>query len=301
MYSSLLEGVVTDPALMVIPLDDHVVHRGDGVFESVKFIAGAVYNLDAHLHRLEASAARIELGPAPSANRWLDWVSATLRASELADGLLRLLLTRGPGSFGANPYDCPRPSAYVIAYSLTPPPPEKTECGVSVAVSMIPARPPWLAQIKSCNYLPNVLMKKEARDRGVDYTIGFDDDGSLAEGATETVVVVDRHGRLAAPGTGTILAGTTLDRVLDLARPLVTSGDLAGIHRGRLVRDDLVQAREVLIVGTTIDVLAATTFAGRPVGSGRPGPIAAALRTALHDDIRGNRALRTEPGPPASA
>ena len=64
MYSSLWGGVVKDPALMVIPLDDHMVHRGDGIFEAFKCVNGYIYNLDAHLSRLENSARLISPAPA---------------------------------------------------------------------------------------------------------------------------------------------------------------------------------------------------------------------------------------------
>lgn len=292
MYSSLLDAVVTDPALMMVPVDDHVVHRGDGVFESMKFVEGGVYNLRAHLARLMRSAARLELEPAPEVETWTGRVRAAVRASGLTDGMVRLLLTRGPGSFGANPYDCPAPSSYVIVYPMPHPPATRRPNGVSIATSSIPARFEWYAQIKSCNYLPNVMMKKEAVDRGVDFTVSFTEEGVLAEGATETVMVVDADGWLAAPEPDCILEGTTMARVMELARSPVDSGLLSGVVRRRLFRTDLEHAREILIVGTTLDVLPATTFDGRAVADGKPGPVSAALCAALQHDIRHNADLR---------
>jgi branched-chain amino acid aminotransferase len=293
MYSSLLDGVVTDPALMMVPVDDHVVHRGDGVFESMKFVAGGVYNLRAHLARLAHSAARVGLAPIPSDDVWTDRVRATVSASGLTDGMVRLLLTRGPGSFAANPYDCPAPSSYVIVYPMSQPSlADRRPHGVSIAASAVPIRSEWFAQIKSCNYLPNVMMKKEAVDRGVDFTVSFGEDGALAEGATETIMIVDETGRLAAPEPGRILEGTTMVRVMALAHDLAGSGLLRDVVRRPLSRADIEHAREILVVGTTIDVLPAITFDGNPVGDGKPGPVAAALRTALQHDIRHNTALR---------
>ena len=61
MYSSLYGGIVTDPALMLLPLDDHMVHRGDGIFEALKTLHGSLYNLAGHLDRLEQSAQALSL------------------------------------------------------------------------------------------------------------------------------------------------------------------------------------------------------------------------------------------------
>ncbi|MCX7006819.1 MAG: hypothetical protein NTY53_06160 [Kiritimatiellaeota bacterium] len=61
MFSSVLGGIVTDPRLMLVPADDHLVHRGDGVFDTAKCVAGNLYNLEAHLDRLAQSGARIKL------------------------------------------------------------------------------------------------------------------------------------------------------------------------------------------------------------------------------------------------
>ena len=293
MYSSVTGRIVTDPRLMVVPVDDHGVHRGDGVFETFKCVDGRLYNLQAHLERLHSSAAAIALRPPWSEERLSDIVVQTVRAGGHRNSLVRLLLTRGPGSMGVDPYDCPEPALYVVVYVLKPSFMALHPRGASVVTCDVPVKSSFFANIKSTNYLNNALMKKAATDAGAHFAVGFDEAGHVTEGATENVGVVSRTGVLTVPRVERILPGTTMQRVLELARPLVLSGALRRIERKDITRRALGGAREILIFGTTPDVTAVVRIDGRPVGSGRPGRIAALLNGALHEDIRNNRALQT--------
>lgn len=287
MYSSVLGGIVTDPALMLVPVDDHGVHRGDGVFESLKFVAGGIYNLAGHLRRIRHSAEQIRLSPIPSAERLHAIVCATARAAGRPDGQIRILLTRGPGSLGVNPYDCPEPACYVVIHPLPTSLMESKPGGGRAASSEIPVKPDWYPRVKSCNYLPNAMMKMESVDRGVDFCVSFDESGNLAEGPTENIGVVDAAGRLIVPEPQAILAGTTMERVLELAHPDVEC------LRADVPKGAMKEAREVLVFGTTTDVTAITAWDDHPVGDGKPGPVYRLLRERLLRDIRGNEAMRT--------
>jgi branched-chain amino acid aminotransferase len=284
---------VTDPGLMMIPVDDHVVHRGDGVFETLKAVEGGLYNLAGHFARLRRSASFIGLGPAPADGVLREIVRQTVRAAGYPDALVRILFTRGPGSMGVSPYDCPEPALYVAAYELPPPFMERHPEGATALPSAIPVKSGGFAQAKICNYLPNMLMKKEAVDQGVHFVFSFDDLDGLAESATENVGIVDAEGWLRAPATASILEGTTMNRVLEFAEGLVRDGALSGVKRNRVSRQDLAEAREILIFGTTTDVTAVVAFERRAVGAGRPGPVFAALSRRLLADIRGNPEMRT--------
>ncbi len=103
LYSTAWGGIVTDPRLMQIPLDDHMVHRGDAVFEAFRCIAGAFYNLDAHLNRLQESAAEIRLRPPLPRARLLAALRAAVRAGGRRNCVVRVFFSRGPGSFSVNP------------------------------------------------------------------------------------------------------------------------------------------------------------------------------------------------------
>ena len=168
MYSSWWDGITTDPNLMVVPVDDHMVHRGDGLFETFKCMDGAIYNLDAHLARLEGGARTIALELPWSRADIRRIVGAVLQAGGRRDGLVRIFASRGPGGHSANPYECPRPLLMVLAIRLPPPFMELHPEGAKVGVSGVPHKDGFFAQVKSVNYLPNVLMKKQAVDAGVE-------------------------------------------------------------------------------------------------------------------------------------
>lgn len=294
MYSSLYDGIVTDPALMLVPLDDHMVHRGDGVFEALKLVDGRLYNLDAHLERLQHSARGLGL-PLPHPLPAIKTLAIeTTRAARRRDGTLRLFVSRGPGGFGVSPYESPAPQLYIVVTAAGTPFMQTNPGGARARTSAVPPKTGLLAALKNCNYVPNVLMKKEAIDAGVDYTLGFDEQGCLTEGATENAGVVTADGRLIFPRLDHILAGTTMLRVAELAQRLVADGRLAGVAYADIRRDQLRAARELLLTGTTINVTAVTTFDDAPVGDGRPGPVYRALSALLDEDMRTNTALLTD-------
>lgn len=287
MYSTWWDGIVTDPNLMLIPIDDHQVHRGDGVFEAFKVIDRKIYLEKEHLDRLDRSSQAIHLKNPFSREQTANILAETLRASGLERAVIRLFLGRGPGSFTANPYDSISTQMHVVVTDLTPPPEAKVKNGVSLAISKIPVKDPFMARIKSCNYLPNVLMKKEAIDQGVDYTVGVDNQGFLMEGSTENLILISEEGSLIRPKAEGILDGTTMLRAFELAQSLKDSGQIKSIGEKTFTVEDLRRAREVMMIGTTIDVLSVTQFEGRALGDGRPGPIAAKIRELLIQDQKG--------------
>ncbi len=294
MYSSLLDGVVTDPALMLLPIDDHLVHRGDGVFDTGKCVNGGLYNFDAHLRRLMRSAAAIGIGWPGGSGEILRLTHETIRVSGKRDCSVRVILARGPGSFGVSPYDSPATALYIIVYALSTPFMSLHPEGAVVRRSLIPCKPSELAGIKNCNYLPNVLMKRESVDWGVNFVVGFDSDNHLTEGPTENAGIVTRKGELLFPRLENILAGTTMLRLLELAEALVADGMLACIAHRDITEADIFAAAEMLIVGTTLNLVAVRAYEGRTIGDGLPGPIYKRLGKMLEDDIDTNPDLRCE-------
>jgi branched-subunit amino acid aminotransferase/4-amino-4-deoxychorismate lyase len=293
MYSSVYDAITTDPLLMVVPVDDHLVHRGDGVFETFKCVEGRIYNMAAHLERLCKSASALHYGLPCGPERIGEIVVETVGAGGRADCLIRMFISRGPGSFGVNPYDCPATQLYVAVARLKPPFMQLHPEGARVMTSSIPAKEPFFAGVKNCNYLPNVLMKKEAVDAGVDFVAVLDREGLLAEGATENLGIVTRDRRLLFPKLGAILKGTTMMRVAELAQALVTEGLLAEIAFTDIPPAMIVEAAEILVVGTTMNVASVREFDGRPVGEGTPGPVAPRLDELLAFDMRHNLARTT--------
>ena len=294
MYSSVLGGVVLDPVLMQVPIDDHLVHRGDGVFDTFKCVGHAAYNLEAHLRRLIRSASAIGLSWPLGIDDIRHLTLETLSQADQNTCYGRMMIARGPGSFGVSPYDSPEPTLYVVVYAMDVPFMDKHPEGARVRRSQVPVKPARLATVKNCNYLQNVMMKREALDLGVDFVVGFDDNGHLAEGATENCGIVTKSGNLLFPRMETVLDGTTMLRVMQLAESLVTVGDLASIAFHDITEEDVHQAAEMLILGTTQNVVSVREFNGSPVGSGRPGPVGQSLNAMLVRDIVTNGELRTE-------
>ena len=292
MYSSWWDAITVDPNLMVVPVDDHMVHRGDGLFETFKCVDGAVYNLEAHLDRLEGGAKAIALDLPWSRADVRRLVGDVLRAGGRRDALVRIFASRGPGGHSANPYECPRPLLLVLAIRLPPAFMEAHPEGAKVGVSSVPNKDGFFARVKSVNYLPNVLMKKQAVDAGVDFMLGFDKNGHMTELPTENFGIVTADRVLRVPKPEHILLGTTMLRVLDLAREqLVPAGILAGVAAADVPRAEVEKAAEMLVFGTTPNVTAVTEFAGRPVGDGQPGPVWRELSRAFEADMKDPRHL----------
>ena len=293
MYSSWWGGITTEPNLMVVPVDDHMVHRGDGLFETFKCVDGAVYNLEAHLARLENGAKAIALQMPWSREDIRRIIGEVLKAGGRRDALIRIFVSLGPGGHSANPYECPEPLLMVLAIRLPPPFMASHPEGARVGMSAVPNKEGMFAQVKSVNYLPNVLMKKQAVDAGVDFMLGFDKDGHMTELPTENFGIVTAGRVLKVPRPDHILAGTTMGRVLALARDhLVPSGVLAGVAEADVPRAELEEAEEMLVFGTSPHVTAVTEFAGRPVGDGKPGPVWRELSRLFEADLK-NPAMLT--------
>lgn len=279
-YSSWLGGIVKNPHLMLVPIDDHMVHRGDGVFEAMKSIKRSVYQMDQHLKRLFISADKIGIKSPFDYNQMKDLILQTLRTANQNETIIRLFLSRGPGNFSVNPYDSLEPQFYIVITRLIPPLPAKYTNGVVIGKSTVPVKTGWMAQVKSCNYLPNVLMKKEAVDRKLDFVVGVDEEGRITESATENLIIVDPAGVIVHPNLDFILKGTTMIRACELARE-------NGIHTE--ARDitvaDLHSATEMMITGTSLNVLPVVKFENHIIGNGKPGPIAKNLNNWMLKDI----------------
>src|SRR5918999_3272709 len=97
-YSSQLGGIVTDPALMVIPFDDHMVHRGHGIFDTAGLVGGRIYDLEAHLDRFLLSAERSKLRLPGTREEMRDIIIKTTAVSGQREGSIRYWLSSGTGS-----------------------------------------------------------------------------------------------------------------------------------------------------------------------------------------------------------
>ncbi len=291
MYNSVVKGFVTDPALMLVPIDDHLVHRGDGVFEAVRLAPKGFFLMKEHLARLARSAELIGLKLPHTIEEIFEISLKLQKIAGLSSAMLRIFIGRGPGDFSPSPYSTLGSQIYIAIMEFKPLAAEKFIEGVSLMFSTVPVKPGLFAQVKSCNYLPNVLTKKESLDRGYDFAVNLTEQGFVAEGPTENILVLTAAGDLVAPKFDYTLRGTTLVRTLDLAKDLLNkTGSIGGvavhsIGSADLSRDDLLQASELMMVGTTLEVLPVTRVESKKIGDGKGGPVARALRAELLKDL----------------
>ena len=285
-YSSQLGGVVTDPALMVIPFDDHMVHRGHGIFDTAGIVNGKIYDLDAHLDRFLKSAERSKLKLPGTRAEMRDIIIRTTAASGRKDGSIRYWLSSGTGSLDLTPVAGADPGFFVMIFAgLVYPEKWKTD-GVRVMTTTYPIKPPLYAITKTTNYLPNVLMQMEAKEKGFDNGVFIDHDGHVGESSNMNVAFVNDDNVLVHPKFDHILSGCTSLRLLELAQKLVKSGQLRDVKVTDVTMNDAIAAKEMLLIGSSVKVAGIVQWDDHTIGNGKPGPIASALLALLEDDMR---------------
>jgi 4-amino-4-deoxychorismate lyase len=285
-YSSQLDGIVTDPALMVIPFDDHMVHRGHGIFDTAGLVNGWIYDLEAHLDRFLASAQRSKLALAGSREEMREIIVHTTAASGRRDGAIRYWLSSGPGSLELTPAAGAQPGFFVMVFGgLSYPQRWYTE-GLRVMTTTYPIKPPLYAITKATNYLPNVLMQMEAKEAGLDNGVFIDQSGHVGESSNMNVAFVMKDGVLRHPKFEHVLAGCTSLRLLELARSLVGTGVITGVEVCDIPVAAARAAREMFLIGSSVKVAPIVEWDRQPIGDGKPGPAAGALLKLIEDDMR---------------
>ncbi len=294
-YSSQLGGIVTDPALMVLPFDDHMVHRGHGIFDTAAIVNGKIYDLEAHLDRFLRSAKASRLVLPGTREQMRDIIIRTTAASGKRDGSIRYWMSSGPGSLGLTPAPGAEPAFFVMIFAGLAYPDSWYTDGLRMMTTTYPIKPPLYAVTKSTNYLPNVLIQLEAKEHGLDNGIFVDDAGNVGESSNMNVAFVMPDGVLKHPKFDHILSGCTSLRLLDLAaktlvaRKLITRVEIADIPVA-----EARGAREMMLIGSSVKAAPIVEWDGKPIGDGKPGPVTAALREMLLEDMRTARDRLTD-------
>jgi 4-amino-4-deoxychorismate lyase len=284
-YSSQLGGIVTDPALMVVPFDDHMVHRGHGIFDTAGLVSGRIYDLEAHLDRFLLSAERSKLAPAGSRSEMRDIIISAAAASGQRDGAIRYWLSPGPGSLELTPAAGAQPGFFVMVFGgLSYPGRWYTE-GLRVMTTTYPMKPPLYAITKATNYLPNVLMQMEAKAGGFDNGVFIDEAGNVGESSNMNVAFVMSDGVFRHPTFERVLSGCTSLRLLELA-PALVGRELSGVAVCDVPVAAARRAREMFLIGSSVKVAPVVEWDRQPIGDGKPGPVARALLSLLDEDMR---------------
>ena len=297
MYSSVLGGIVTDPALMVLPLDDHMVHRGHAVFDTATLTRGMLYQLDPHLDRLIQSAEGARIAPPFPRERLRQIILETAAASRQREGSVRYWLSAGPGGYGLGPAECVGSSFYVIIFKQEAYPESYYRDGIKLITSQVPIKPPLFARIKSTNYLPNVLVLLEAKDHGADNGVFIDHRGMVAESSNMNVAFVTQDRVFRHPPFDAILSGITIQRVLDFAQRLVEAGGLSAVRIAEVSVQEGRHAAEMMLIGSSIKIAPVVQWDARDIGDGKPGPIAKKLLEMWNQDTLATDQLVAVPYP----
>ena len=275
-----IDGRIVEGADARVPVTDHGLLYGDGVFEGIRVYGGRVVRLDAHLRRMHASARSLGLAIPEGLHQI---VLDTLRAFGAENAYVRLIVTRGEGPLGVDPTCCGPPRTICIVDELQIYSPEKAARGLDlVTVSMRQPAPDALdPRVKSLNYLNSVLAKLEARRRDADEALILNAAGNVAEAAVANVFCVRGGSLLTPPPTDGALEGITRDSVLRLAGQIGIPA-----REQTLGRYDLLSGEEAFLTGSGVGIAPVRSLDGEVISSEVPGPVTAKLSAAFLDLVR---------------
>jgi len=269
-----IDGKYVSGAEATVPIWDHGLLYGDGVFEGIRCYNGRVFRLDQHIDRLYESAKAIVLNIPMSKPQLTEATIVTCRKNQIQDGYIRLVVTRGKGTLGLDPRRCPKASVVIIANKIQLYPPEYYQRGLDIVTvpttrnlvnSVNPA-------IKSLNYLNNILAKIEANNAGVEEAIMLNAEGFVAECTGDNIFILKKGHLMTPPLSAGALYGITRNSVIDCARELGIA-----VMEPNLTRYDVFNADEMFLTGTAAELILVVKVDGRVIGTGKPGPTTARI------------------------
>lgn len=270
-----INGKFYDKENAKISVFDHGLLYGDGVFEGIRSYNRRVFKLKEHIDRLFESSQSIMLRIPLTREQMIKAVVSTLRANKLDNAYIRLVVSRGEGGLGLDPRKCYKGATVIIIADKIDLYPEKLyRNGLSiVTVPTVRNLPEALnPQIKSLNYLNNILAKIEAGNAGCDEAIMLDSLGYVAECTADNIFVA-KNGHLYTPPQcmGT-LRGITRDSILEIARKYKIPA-----HEHVITRHEVYISDECFLTGTAAEIVPVVKVDGRIIGAGKPGKLTLSL------------------------
>lgn len=266
----------------MVSVFDHGFLYGDGVYETLRAYQGRIFMLAHHLARLRRSAALIGLEVPLTDSQWEALLPESITRNALSDAYLRITISRGEGAIGLDPQLCPRPTVVVISLPLQTYPERLFQTGVELSVvnvrrNLSSALSP---QIKSLNFLNNILAKQEAAQRGAFDGLMLNHKEEVTECTTSNIFFA-KNGCLSTPSVECgILGGITREIVLSLAHE-----DKLEIEEGRYGPEQLKEADECFLTNTTMELMPVHTIDGHRVGKNIPGPITQRLQQLFRKNL----------------
>ncbi|MCF7847500.1 MAG: branched-chain-amino-acid transaminase [Kiritimatiellales bacterium] len=265
-----MSGELVDEQDAKVSVFDHGLLYGDGVFEGIRAYNGRVYLLDEHIERLYDSAKAIALEIPMSQEEMIRATVETCKANDIEDGYIRLIVTRGKGTLGLNPYLCKRAEVIIIAAVIQLYPQELYDTGLKIITAgsvrnHVEAVNP---RIKSLNYLNNIMAKIEAINSGCMECLLLNPQGYVAEASGDNVFSVRKGVLTTPPSWCGSLEGITRNKVMELAAAAGYT-----VKEDVLTRYDLYTADEVFLTGTAAEIISVINIDRRIIGDGTPGAI----------------------------
>jgi branched-chain amino acid aminotransferase len=262
-------------------LDSNVLY-GDGIFEGIRIYSGRIFKLQEHLDRLFRSAAGLEI-PMPYSPDELTRILIELgRKNGISGtGYIRLVITRGHRhDLGINTRKVGGPTVFIIARSLQLYPEEFYEKGLSVIIAKVRRTPPVCVNpnIKTCNYINNILAVIEGNRAEVPEVIMLTQDNKVCECSADNIFIV-KDGSVLTPPTENILAGVTRGLILELCKKL-------GLNAREAVfgPEEVLAADEVFLTGTGAEVAPIVMVDNKQIAKGLPGPVTRRLLKAFREE-----------------
>lgn len=258
-----------------ISVFDHGLLYGDGVFEGIRSYNCLVFKLKEHIDRLFESAKSIMLAIPLTKEELIKAVILTLKKNNLKDAYIRLVVTRGVGDLGLDPRKCKgNATIFIIADKIALYPEKLYKEGLRiVTVPTIRNLPEALnPQIKSLNYLNNILAKIEAANAGCDEAIMLDSLGYVAECTGDNIFIVKGEQLYTPPQCMGTLRGITRDAVLEIARKFKIPA-----HEHVITRHEVYISDECFLTGTAAEIIPVVMVDGRAIGNGKPGKLTSIL------------------------
>lgn len=265
-----------------ISVYDHGFLYGDGIFEGIRVYSGNVFRMKEHMDRLYRSAKSIMLTIPYDQEEFTNLIVETVERNKYLDAYIRVVVSRGVGDLGLDPYKCPKANVIVIVEPLSIFPKELYETGLEiVTVATRRNRPDVLSpKVKSLNYLNNVLVRIEAHLAGVSEALMLNDQGYVAEGSADNVFIVKDGCFYTPPGYIGALEGITRGAVMDIVQELGYQ-----MKEEPFTRHDVYTADEVFLTGTAAEVIAVVKVDGRVIGDGVPGDYTKQLLVKFRDRV----------------
>jgi branched-chain amino acid aminotransferase len=273
-----LNGKFVEESKAVVSVFDHGLLYGDGVFEGIRSYNGLIFKLREHIDRLFESAHTIMLKIPMGKAELIEIVKQSLRINRLHDAYIRLVVTRGEGDLGLDPRKCAQPTVFVIADKIELYPKRLYEHGLELITVATQRNVPEALnpQIKSLNYLNNILAKIEAINAGYEEAIMLSPSGYVTECTGENIFIVKKRQLLTPPPYIGVLRGITRQTVMDLG-----CHQRLEVREELLTRHDLFNADEMFLTGTAAEIVPVVKIDARSVGFGKPGAITKKLQKSF--------------------